>query len=151
VNIERRTGLGGEFAVAMKSGLWIALVKFRQDLHESLLLCWCSGILFGELSVFSATSNVAYCDRVLVVPRAVYARDGLIQALMDGAVEVYQIVISDVGPMVFFDVHTSNIFDCLDSAFWRSRTVADNSANLSHWIPPSSIVSNLDFSSANLV
>lgn len=151
MNIERRTGLGCEFAVAMKSGLWVAFVKFCQDLHESFLLSWCSGILFGELSVFSATSNVAYSDRVLVVPRAVYARDGLIQALMDGAVEVYQIVISDVGPVIVLDVHTSDIFDSLDSAFGRSCAVADNPIYLSHWFPPSSIVSNLDFSSANLV
>ena len=67
MNIERRTGLGCEFAVAMKSGLWVAFVKFRQDLHESLLLCWCSGILFGELSIFSATADIADCDGVLII------------------------------------------------------------------------------------
>lgn len=80
-----------------------------------------------------------------------YARDGLIQALVDGAVEVYQIVISDVGPVIVLDVHTSDIFDSLDSAFGCSCAVADNPIYLSHWIPPSSIVSNFDFSSANLV
>ena len=96
MDIERWAILGGELTVAMECGCGIAFMKFRQDLHKCIFLCRRSRVFSGEFAICSATTNVAYSDGVLVVPRAMDARDGLVQAFMDGAVEIYQVMITDV-------------------------------------------------------
>ncbi len=151
VDVERRTVFRSELAVAMKCGFWKTLVKICEDFDECLFLFWGACVLGFEFAVSRATADVANSDGVLVISSAMNARNGLVASLVDGAVEINQPMVPDMGPVVVLNMHPCYAGNCLLTALRGGGAVADDTVDFSHKAPPSSFRSILDFSSANLV
>ena len=72
--IEAWTGFGGEVAVAVDGGGWVAVLEFSKEPDESGFLCGCTGI--GRVAVAVKTAAVGDADGVRIVVEAV--RSGLV-------------------------------------------------------------------------
>lgn len=67
--IEAWAGFGGEVAVAVDGGGWVAVFEFGEEPDEGCFLCGCTGI--GRVAVSVKTSTVGYADGVRIVVEAV--------------------------------------------------------------------------------
>lgn len=116
----------------MHSCMGINELKLLHELAKCLLLLWCACVL-RRFSVLGHTTNVTDANAVGIMPQAMGASDVLGTPLVDAAVPIDDIVITDVGKLAC-QVPTANVLHREVLAFGSSTAVYDNFGDFTHEI-----------------
>ena len=116
----------------MHSCMGINELKLLHELAKCLLLLWRACVL-GCLSVLGHTTNVADTNTVSIMPQAMGASYVLGTPLVDAAVTIDDIVITDVGKMAG-QVPASDVLHREVLAFGGSTAVYDDFGDFTHEI-----------------
>ena len=116
----------------MHSGMGKSKLKLLHELAKCLLLLWRACVL-GCFSVLGHTTDVADANAVGIMPQAMGASYILGTPLVDAAVTIDDIVITDVGKMAG-QVPTANILHCEVLAFGGGRAMNDDFSDFSHCV-----------------
>ena len=114
----------------MHSCMGINELKLLHELAKCLLLLWCACVL-GRFSVLGHTTNIADANAVGIMPQAMGASYVLSTSLVDAAVPIDDIVITDVGKLAC-KMPTADVVHCEILAFWSGTAVDDDFIYLSH-------------------
>ena len=114
----------------MHSCMGINELKLLHELAKCLLLLWHACVL-GRFSVLGHTTNIADANAVGIMPQAMGASYVLGTPLVDAAVPIDDIVITDVGKLAC-QVPTTNIVHREVLAFGSGRAMNDNFSDASH-------------------
>ena len=108
--VKARTGLVGVLPVAVNGGLRVDPFQLFKQLQQAGLLCVGPGVLC--LAGLVQATDVDHADRMRVVPGAVCTADVHVPAYVDRAVQVHDIVVSDVAPAALADMHPPDCVNC---------------------------------------
>lgn len=110
----------------------MGIIKFQlvHQLPQSSLLLR-SACVLGRFSVLGHTTDVADANAVGIMPQAMGASYVLSTSLVDAAVTIDDIVITDVGKLAC-QVPTTNIVHREVLAFGGGRAMNDNFSDASH-------------------
>ena len=114
----------------MHSCMGINELKLLHELAKCLLLLWRACVL-GRFSILGHTANVADANAVGIMPQAMGASYVLSTPLVDAAVPIDDIVITNVSKMAC-QVPTTNVVHCEIFAFGSGRAMNDNFSDASH-------------------
>lgn len=126
----RFRSLARHFVMPMHSCMGINELKLLHELAKCLLLLWRACVL-GRFSVLGHTTDVADANAVGIMPQAMGASYVLGTSLVDAAVTIDDIMITDVGKLAC-QVPTTNVLHREVLAFGSCRTVNDQFIYLSH-------------------
>ena len=128
----RFRSLARHFIMPMHSCMGINELKLLHELAKCLLLLWRACVL-GRFSVLGHTTNIADANTVGIMPQAMRPSDILGTSLVDAAVTIDDIVITDVGKLAC-QVPTTNIVHREVLAFGSGRAMNDNFSDFTHEI-----------------
>lgn len=114
----------------MHSCMGINELKLLHELAKCLLLLR-SACVLGRFSVLGHTTDVADSNAVGIMPQAMGASYVLSTSLVDAAVTIDDIVITDVGKLAC-QVPTTNVVHREIFAFRGGRAMNDNFSDASH-------------------
>lgn len=126
----RFRSLARHFIMPMHSCMGINELKLLHELAKCLLLLWCACVL-GRFPVLGHTTNITGANAVGIMPQAMGASYVLSTSLVDAAVTIDDIVITDVGKLAC-QVPTTNIVHREVLAFGGGRAMNDNFCDASH-------------------
>ena len=126
----RFRSLARHFVMPMHSCMGINELKLLHELAKCQLLLWRACVL-GRFSVLGHTTNVADANAVGIMPQAMGASYVLSTSLVDAAVAIDDIVITDVGKLTC-QVPTTNVLHREVLAFGGGRAMNDNFSDASH-------------------
>lgn len=128
----RFRSLARHFIMPMHSCMGINELKLLHELAKCLLLLWCACVL-GRFSVLGHTTNIADANAVGIMPQAMGASYVLGTSLVDAAVPIDDIVITNVGKLAC-QVPTTNILHREVLAFGGGTAVYDDFGDFTHEI-----------------
>ena len=114
----------------MHSCMGIDELKLLHELAKCQLLLWRACVL-GRFSVLGHTTDVADANTVGIMPQAMGASYVLGTSLVDAAVTIDDIVITDVGKLAC-QVPTTKVVHREVLAFGSCRAMNDNFSDASH-------------------
>ena len=116
----------------MHSCMGINELKLLHELAKCLLLLWRACVL-GRFSVLGHTPDIADANAVGIMPQAMGASYVLGTSLVDAAVPIDDIVITDIGKLAG-KMPTANVVHCEIFAFGGSTAVYDDFGDFTHEI-----------------
>ena len=128
----RFRSLARHFVMPMHSCMGINELKLLHELAKCQLLLWRACVL-GRFPVLGHTTNIADANAVGIMPQAMGASYVLSTSLVDAAVPIDDIVITDVGKLAC-QVPTTNIVHREVLAFGGGTAVYDDFGDFTHEI-----------------